>query len=378
MSQHHRSDRTASKKILTVVGARPQFIKAAAVSREVRKRHEEVLVHTGQHYDEEMSDVFFTDLGIPEPDYNLGVGSAGHTEQTAAMMTALSAVVEDEAPDYVLVYGDTNSTLAAALVAAKGTARLAHVEAGLRSYDRSMPEEVNRVLTDHAAHLLFPPTENAREILAGEGITDGVHVTGDVMYDTLLWAREQASTTIVEDLGLSEDEYVLATVHRAANTDDPARLETIVDALGDAPLPVVLPVHPRTEAALKEHGLWERAREAMRIVDPVGYLDFIALLDGAERMVTDSGGVQKEAFFLDTPCVTLREETEWTETVDAGYNVLVGVDEAAIREQLSRDFGLDPATKPTPYGDGNAAEEIVRLLESDARERGILAASTEH
>jgi UDP-GlcNAc3NAcA epimerase len=365
-------------KVLSVVGARPQFVKAGPVSRALRREHDEVLVHTGQHYDEEMSDVFFTDLGIPEPDYNLGVGSAGHAEQTAAMMTALSEVVDEEDPDYVLVYGDTNSTLAAALVAAKGRARIAHVEAGLRSYDRSMPEEVNRVLTDHAAHLLFPPTENAKQILEGEGIIEGVHVTGDVMYDTLLWAREKASTTIVEDLGLTEGEYILATVHRASNTDDPERLEAIVDALGDAPLPVVLPVHPRTENALKEHGLWERAQEAMRIVDPVGYLEFIALLDGAERMVTDSGGVQKEAFFLDTPCVTLREETEWTETVDAGYNVLVGVDEAAIREQLSREFGLDPATKPTPYGDGNAAEEITRLLEADAREHGLLAESVEH
>lgn len=355
-------------KVLTVVGARPQFVKAAPVSRALRQRHEEVLVHTGQHYDAEMSDVFFSELGVPAPEYNLGVGSAGHAEQTAAMMTALSAVVEQEDPDYVLVYGDTNSTLAAALVAAKGRARLVHVEAGLRSYDRSMPEEVNRVLTDHASDLLFAPTENARVILAGEGVTAGVHVTGDVMYDTLLWARTRAleRSTVLDDLGLVPGEYILATVHRAGNTDDPARLAAIIDALAAAPFEVVLPLHPRTEAKLKEHGLWERATSSLRVIDPVGYLDFIRLLDGAERMVTDSGGVQKEAFFLDTPCVTLREETEWPETVDAGYNVLVGVDPVAIQAALARPVSLDPATKPTPYGDGTAAEQIVRLLEADA------------
>ncbi|WP_158056479.1 non-hydrolyzing UDP-N-acetylglucosamine 2-epimerase [Halorussus halophilus] len=358
-----KRDENDSKKILTVVGARPQFIKAAPVSREVRKRHEEVLVHTGQHYDEEMSDVFFEELGIPEPDHNLGVGSDDHGAQTARMLVGLEELILDEDPDAVLVYGDTNSTLAAAIAASKLDTALAHVEAGLRSYNREMPEETNRVLTDHASDLLFAPSTRAVENLAAEGIEQGVHDTGDVMCDAVLLAREQAAdhSTVLDEVGVEEGEFVLATVHRAANTDDPERLASILDALADDPREVVLPAHPRTVSRMEEYGLYEEAKERLTLTDPVGYLDFVRLQDAAEVVATDSGGVQKEAFFLDTPCVTMREETEWRETVEAGWNRLVGADGEAIRRALSTAEA--PAEKPTPYGDGTAAANIAGLLD---------------
>jgi len=350
-------------KVLTVVGARPQFIKAAAVSRELRSRHEEVLVHTGQHYDEEMSDVFFEELGIPEPDANLAVGSDDHGAQTAEMLAGLEDQIASEQPDAVLVYGDTNSTLAAAIAASKMDPALAHVEAGLRSYNREMPEEINRVLTDHAADLLFAPSERAVENLRAEGVTDGVRDTGDVMYDAVLWARDRAAdhSTVLADLGVEAGEYVLATVHRAANTDDPDRLAAILDALADDPREVVLPAHPRTVNRMREYGIYEGASERLTLTDPVGYLDFVRLQDAAAVVATDSGGVQKEAFFLDTPCVTMREETEWRETVAAGWNTLVGADGDAIRRALAS--ADRPADKPRPYGDGTAAAAIVDRLD---------------
>ena len=357
--------------VVSIVGARPQFVKAFAVSRELRVDHEEVLLHTGQHYDEELSDVFFDELGIPEPDSNLGVGSGTHGRQTAAMIEGIEEVVESAGPDVVLLYGDTNSTLAGAIAASKMDPQVAHVEAGLRSYNRDMPEEINRVLTDHASDLLFAPSDSAAETLAQEGITEGVHVPGDVMYDAILWAREVAvgRSDVLDRLGLAEGEFVLATVHRAGNTDDPDRLEAIVEGLSDAPLPVVLPIHPRTKHRLEEFDLWERATSALTIIDPVGYLDFVRLLDAAERVATDSGGVQKEAFFLDTRCVTMREETEWVETVECGWNVLVGADRAAIGEELSTT--QDVGQKPTPYGDGTAAEEIVKILSERVAETSL-------
>jgi UDP-N-acetylglucosamine 2-epimerase (non-hydrolysing) len=350
-------------RVLTVVGTRPQFVKAFPVSRALRERHEEVLVKTGQHYDPELSAVFFDELGIPAPDHDLQVGSGPHAVQTARMLERLGRIVDGEAPDAVLVYGDTNSTLAAALAAAKLDPPLAHVEAGLRSFDREMPEEVNRVVADHVADLLFAPSEVAVDNLAAEGVETGVHRVGDVTYDALLWAREAAAdrSTVIADLDLTPDEYVLATVHRAANTDDHGRLRAIVEGLATAPLPVVLPAHPRTTAALEAADLADRAREVLTLTEPQGYLDFVRLLDGAATVATDSGGVQKEAFFCRTPCVTLRDETEWVETVAAGWNRLVGADAAAIRMALADASA--PDDHPTPYGDGAAAARIREVLE---------------
>lgn len=350
-------------RVLTVVGARPQFIKAAAVSRELRRNHDEVLIHTGQHYDEAMSDVFFEELGIPEPDDNLEVGSDSHGAQTAEMLVGLEERIEVEDPDAVLVYGDTNSTLAAAIAASKMDTDLAHVEAGLRSYNRAMPEEINRVLTDHAADLLFAPSRRAVENLRGETVPGEIHNAGDVMHDAVLWARDRAAdhSEILNELGIEPGEYVLATVHRAGNTDDPDKLAAILDALADDPREVVLPAHPRTINRMEQYGMHDDAKEKLTLIDPAGYLDFVRLQDCADVVATDSGGVQKEAFFLDTPCVTMREETEWRETVEAGWNTLVGADGEAIRRALAN--ADPPADKPRPYGDGDAAAKITRLLD---------------
>ncbi|MDQ2051816.1 UDP-N-acetylglucosamine 2-epimerase (non-hydrolyzing) [Natronolimnohabitans sp. A-GB9] len=357
-------------RVCSIVGARPQFIKAAVVSTELREVGEEVLVHTGQHYDEEMSDVFFDELGIPEPDYNLGVKSGPHGRQTAKMIAEIEPVVEETDPDVVLLYGDTNSTLAGAIVGSKCDVVVAHVEAGLRSYNREMPEEINRVLTDHASDLCFAPSENAVETLAEEGITDGVYLTGDVMYDSVLAVRDRVtdSSTVLEELGVREDECILATVHRQRNTDDRANLESILDGLEAASQPVVFPAHPRTVDRLEEYGLRDRAEAVVDLVEPLGYLDFVRLMDAAERIVTDSGGVQKEAFFLETPCVTLREETEWTETVDCGWNELVGTDTDAIRDALAKDEWPDDT--PNPYGDGEASRRIAELVAEHVADSG--------
>ncbi len=281
-------------KIASVVGARPQFIKAAPVSREIRLHNQEVLVHTGQHYDENMSDVFFQALDIPRPDYNLGIGSGTHAFQTAEMMKSLEAIFERESPDAVLVYGDTNSTLAGALVAAKMNVPLGHVEAGLRSFNRRMPEEVNRVVADHLSNLLFAPTETAIGNLSREGITRGVHMVGDVMYDVALQSAQAArSRDILTRLGLNQGEYLLVTLHRPQNVDDKETLASIVEALVHAGKPVVFPVHPRTRKNLAAFGPWERLRSKVKAIEPVDYLDFIALLMSAAKVVTDSGGVQK-------------------------------------------------------------------------------------
>ncbi|MBP2144654.1 UDP-N-acetylglucosamine 2-epimerase (non-hydrolyzing) [Methanofollis sp. W23] len=347
-------------KILTVVGARPQFIKCAPVSRALRKEHEEVLVHTGQHYDREMSDLFFEELGIPRPDHNLGIGSGTHGHQTGAMLAGIEDLILQEEPDCVLVYGDTNSTLAGALAAAKLHVPVAHVEAGLRSFDRRMPEEINRVLTDHCSDLLLAPTRTAVENLASEGITRGVHLTGDVMVDALLDHAEQARrSSFLDDLGLTAGEYRLATVHRAENTDDPEKLTAIVRALTEIGN-IVLPCHPRTEKMLKSFWLWEEANEGIRIISPVGYLEMLALEAGAAQILTDSGGVQKEAYVLGVPCITMRESTEWVETVQDGWNVLVGSDYGAI-VRAAREF-VPEKERSDVFGKGDAAAVIARVI----------------
>lgn len=344
-------------KIMSVVGARPQFIKAAPVSRVLRRQHAEVLVHTGQHYDDNMSDVFFRELDIPEPDINLGVGSGPHGAQTGGMMAGLEKVALEVKPDWVLVYGDTNSTLAAALVAAKLHIPLAHVEAGLRSFDRRMPEEINRVLADHVSDLLLCPTEGAVRNLTREGIERGVHLVGDVMYDAFLFNLDTARKRdgVAKKLGLAPGSFALATLHRAENTDDAERLRSILHGIDRSGLEVVLPLHPRTRARLEGP---PPAR--IRVLDPVGYLDMLALEEAAAVIVTDSGGVQKEAYFLGKPCVTLRDSTEWTETVEAGWNVLAGWDAEQIAEAM-RTFRPN-SKRPELFGDGHAAEKISKLL----------------
>jgi UDP-N-acetylglucosamine 2-epimerase len=355
-------------KVLTVVGARPQFVKAAAVSRAVRQAHTEVLVHTGQHYDREMSDLFFEELGIPPPDYELGVGSGSHGWQTGQMLIRLEEVLARERPDWTLVYGDTNSTLAGALAAAKLGLRVAHVEAGLRSFNRSMPEEHNRVLTDHCSDLLFCHTAHAAELLAREGITQGVRVVGDVMFDAALHFAERARghSDILQRLGLAPKSFALATLHRPYNVDDPARLAEVLDALGRLDQPVVFPVHPRTRARLKADDAAPSRR--LRLIDPIGYLDMLALEQAAALVLTDSGGVQKEAFFFATPCVTLRPETEWVETVEAGWNRLAWGGADAV---LAATRAPWPATPPPPlFGDGHASEKIVAALEASLAREG--------
>ena len=348
-------------KVLSVVGARPQFVKCAPVSREVRKVHEEVLVHTGQHYDYLLSEVFFCDLGIPAPDYHLEVGSGSHGVQTGRMLAAIEEVIAKEEPEIVLVYGDTNSTLAGALAAAKMHVPVAHVEAGLRSFDRRMPEEVNRVLTDHCSDLLFCPTATAVANLTAEGVTAGVRLTGDVMADALqqsLPLARERSTALV-DLGLSPKGYFLATVHRASNTDDPVALRAIMEAFSRLDAPVVFPVHPRTQKMFAEYGIAPAAN--VRVVEPLPYFDMLALLSGARAVLTDSGGVQKEAYILEVPCVTLRENTEWVETLEDGWNVLVGADTNRIVAEAEKVAG-SPRRHSARFGDGHAAERTAAII----------------
>ena len=353
-------------RVLTVVGARPQFIKAAPVSRALRRGHTEILVHTGQHYDDAMSASFFRDLEIPEPDANLGVSGGTHGAMTGDMLRRLEPIVLDHRPDGVLVYGDTNSTLAAAIVAAKliyaDGARpwLAHVEAGLRSFNRRMPEEHNRVVADHLADLLLAPTEVAMGHLAREGLDERAEMVGDVMVDAHGWAVARAGEhlpALARDLG----RYVLVTLHRAENVDDPLRLERILDGLA-IDLPVVFPVHPRTRGALKRLG---RALPSnVHAIEPVGYLQMVALQARAVAVATDSGGLQKEAYLSGVPCVTLRTETEWTETVEAGWNRVVDADPAALADALADDAFMDRhRPRPPLYGDGRTADRIVAALE---------------
>lgn len=354
-------------KLLTVLGARPQFVKAATVSRDVAGRDAvtEVIVHTGQHYDANMSDIFFQELAIPRPDHHLGIGGGGHGEMTGRQIEAIEAVLLAEKPDWVLVYGDTNSTLAGALAAVKLHIPVAHVEAGLRSFNRRMPEEINRVLTDHASALLFAPTGSAVANLRREGLAEErVRLVGDVMYDAALFYRDRAvEPASFAGLGLSESGFVLATLHRAENVDVEDRLRAILSGLAAGGLPVVLPLHPRTRSRIEEAGIV--LRDSIFVLDPVSYLEMVWLESRAAVIATDSGGVQKEACFFGRPCVTLREETEWVETVESGWNVLAGADSAKIAESISR-ASPPPFTSP-PFGDGAAARRIVDDLLSCPR-----------
>ncbi|PTX62543.1 UDP-GlcNAc3NAcA epimerase [Melghirimyces profundicolus] len=352
-------------KVVTVVGARPQFIKAAPVSRSLRRRGTEILVHTGQHYDPSMSDIFFEELKIPNPDYHLGVGSQSQGAQTGEMLTKVEEVLLREKPDWVLVYGDTNSTLAGALAASKLHIPVAHVEAGLRSFNRRMPEEVNRVLTDHVSSLLFCPTETAVRHLDSEGIRSGVYQVGDVMADAVQFNRKLATerSDILERLGLEPGSYLLITFHRAENTDDPERLKEIVSALNALSAPAVLPLHPRTRNKMKSDGLSFNNR-FLKVIEPVGYLDMLRLESGAKKILTDSGGVQKEAFLLGVPCITMRDETEWTETVEQKTNILVGADKRKIIEGVET-FGVDFSEVQPVFGDGKASGRIVDRLWQD-------------
>ncbi|HWO72819.1 MAG TPA: UDP-N-acetylglucosamine 2-epimerase (non-hydrolyzing) [Dehalococcoidia bacterium] len=351
-------------KFVSVVGARPQFMKAAVLSRTLRRHHEELLVHTGQHYDDLMSDVFFRELGLPAPDVNLGVGSAGHAVQTGRMLEALEPVLEARRPDAVIVYGDTNSTLAGALAAAKLAIPVVHVEAGFRSYNRAMPEEINRVLTDHVSRYLFCVTAKAVECLRREGIETGVHQVGDLMYDSLLTAlpaAEAMAEVVLKAHGVDAGRYYLATVHRPANTDDAAVLRRLFEAFGKLDAPVVLPLHPRTRAAMKAAGIQPAAN--VRVCEPLGYLEMLALEQHARAILSDSGGVRREAYFLAVPCVTLREDSEWPETLPTGWDVLAGSDVDRILEAVRRPR---PEGDPPPlFGDGRAAERIVEILERD-------------
>jgi UDP-GlcNAc3NAcA epimerase len=347
-------------KVVSVVGARPEFIQAAPLTRALRPKHQEILVHTGQHYDYRMSQVFFQDLAIPEPDYNLGAGSGGHGQQTGAMLGSVEDVLVRERPDWVIVRGDTNSTLAGALAAAKLHIPVAHVEVGARSFERAMPEEVNRVVVDHLSDRCFCILPSALDNLAAEGIIAGVHYVGDVMLDSVQHSLGQVEqrTALLDDLGLRPAAYVLATVHRAANTDDPGTLGRIVTALNGIGEPVILPLHPRTRKALD--ALAAPFAPHVRVIEPVGYLDMLVLERNARLVVTDSGGVTREAYFLGVPCVTLRNETEHVETVTHGWNTLAGADPERIIAAV-RDFR--PAEqRPPVFGDGAAARRIVDLL----------------
>ncbi len=349
-------------KIASVVGARPQFIKFAALDPVLSENHQHIMIHTGQHYDYEMSLIFFEELDLRPPDYNLEVGSGTHGWQTAEMLKRLEAVLTEEQPDIVLVYGDTNSTLAGGLGAAKMRVPLAHVEAGLRSFNRDMPEEINRIVVDHVSDFLFCPTEASVVNLQREGITTGVHLVGDVMLDMVLHFRDIAMKRETPSrFGLRAGEYLLLTIHRPANTDNLSRLEQILRTLDSLEEIVLFPAHPRAAKQLEKSKIRESLSSRIHLSRPLAYLDFLSLLMNAKKVLTDSGGVQKEAYFLGVPCITLREETEWKETVHDGWNVLVGANPTAIKRAV---LGSRPtSSRPQHFGRGRAAQEIGRILD---------------
>lgn len=358
-------------KICTIIGARPQFIKAAVVSRVIASTNglQEIIIHTGQHYDANMSDKFFDELSIPKPSYNLNIGSSTHGKQTGQMLTSIEDVLLNEKPDWVLVYGDTNSTLAGTLAAAKLHIPVAHVEAGLRSFNRKMPEEINRITSDHLSTLLFAPTETSYKRLLLEGIEESrIFNVGDVMYDAALYYNERNASykTIVDSLELTKGSYVLATIHRAENTDSEHRIKNICNALIELAkhCEVILPLHPRTNHLLEKLRLLNVMREQLKVIEPVGYLDMLSLEQHASMIVTDSGGVQKEAYFNRVPCITLRDETEWVELVESGWNVLCAPDVAfSLVDFLEDKNKHDRISSNKLYGEGDAAQKIVKILE---------------
>ena len=351
-------------KILSIVGARPQFIKHAALFPELSKGYDCVLVHTGQHYASELSAIFFDELEIPKPNYNLGVGSGTHGYQTGQMLMAIEDVLLKEKPKLTLVYGDTNSTLAGALAAAKLHIKLGHVEAGLRDFDKSMPEEINRIVTDHCSDLLFCPTKTSVSNLNKEGISHGVYLTGDVMIDILLRDKEIAEKSgVLQALGLKSKQYLVVTIHRAGNTDNKENLKNIVDALCQIDQTIVFPVHPRTEGSLKRYGFYDKLKEnsQIKLIEPLGYIEFLKLMNHAQKIVTDSGGVQKEAYILKVPCVTLLESTGWVETVEDGWNVLVGADRVKI-VSVVREFEPKGEQREV-LGEGSASKNIKNIID---------------
>ena len=349
-------------KIIHIVGARPQFIKAAMVSRAWNSSNGEYLLHTGQHYSVKMSQLFFDELNLRKPDINLGVGSGSHAEQTSKMLMGIDKYFEKIQPDHVIIYGDTNSTLAGALAASKRGIPLSHVEAGLRSYNRSMPEEINRIVGDHLSNYLFCPTEQAVKNLSTEGIEDNVYLVGDVMADALFSFKEIANkqSRILELLNIHPGKYVLATAHRSGNVDNKNNLSEIIDGLKGINQDIILPLHPRTKKMMDVFNL--SFSENVRMIEPVGYLDMLALEENAECILTDSGGIQKEAYLFGVRCITMREETEWVETVDAGWNFLAGANGEKIKNSF---YDFHPReNRPQIYGIGDAADKIVQVIKS--------------
>jgi len=350
------------RKICTIVGARPQFIKIAPLSREIRKSFREVLIHTGQHYSAFMSDVFFKEMNIPEPDYNLNIGSGNHGEQTGQMLIEIEKVLLNENPDLVIVFGDTNSTLAGALAAAKLHIPLVHIEAGLRSFNMNMPEEINRIVTDRISDFLFVPSKEAIKNLRNEGISKNVFNVGDIMYDSILMFKE-IETMQSSKININGNEYLLATIHRAENTDKKARLKKIFDALNSLNKNVIVPLHPRTKKAIEKANI--KIKSNISIIEPVGYFEMMTLLSNAHAVLTDSGGLQKEAYYLKIPCITLRDETEWVETVNTGWNTLAGADKDLITAAVNNADKVRKTRHPNLYGKGNTAELITGILKKN-------------
>ena len=352
-------------KILSIIGARPQFIKCSPIDKALRKAGiKHLILHTGQHYDQQMSQVFFQQMGIPQPDINLGIGSASHAVQTGEMLIGIEEVLLNEKPDWTLLYGDTNSTIAGALACAKLNLKSAHIEAGLRSFNRRMPEEHNRVLTDHCSDVLFCPTETAVDNLANEGLLQNVHLVGDVMYDALLQLRGEARNRnqVYEEFGISPGNYILATIHRPYNVDDPNRIASILNTLDRLPYAIILPLHPRTAQRMEDYNLQKQgsAYRNINFIEPLGYLDMLLMTDGAALIITDSGGLQKEAYMLGVPCLTLRPETEWVETLQTGWNQLVEPELSEIMRGI--ETSKSAGERPELFGDGHASQKIVSLL----------------